>query len=101
MEFAFLAMLVVDAGKDFEKTIHNQLESLSGWDDKGKVPTKPLSWYYDQRRSLPWREKPSLYGTVVSEFMLQQTRVSTVLPYFERWMKEFPKSLLALMSQMY
>ena len=78
--------------KILKKTIHNQLESLSGWDEQKvkKFQQNLLSWYYDQRRRLPWREKPSLYGTVVSEFMLQQTRVSTVLPYFERWMKEFP-----------
>ena len=49
-----------------------------------------LAWYGTQQRRLPWRESPSLYGTVVSEFMLQQTRVSTVLPYYERWMVAFP-----------
>ncbi len=49
-----------------------------------------LAWYRRHGRNLPWRERPSLYGTVVSEFMLQQTRVSTVLPYFERWMARFP-----------
>ncbi len=49
-----------------------------------------LSWYPRHRRAFPWREEPSLYRTVVSEFMLQQTQVSTVLPYFERWMKRFP-----------
>ncbi|MEK9633119.1 MAG: hypothetical protein VW622_04700, partial [Opitutae bacterium] len=45
-----------------------------------------LAWYDEYKRELPWRSQPSLYKTVVSEFMLQQTRVSTVLPYFERWM---------------
>jgi A/G-specific adenine glycosylase len=49
-----------------------------------------LAWYRRERRSLPWRESPSPYATVVSEFMLQQTRVSTVLPYFARWMELFP-----------
>ena len=49
-----------------------------------------LAWYDEYKRELPWRSKPSLYKTVVSEFMLQQTRVSTVLPYFERWIKRFP-----------
>ena len=39
---------------------------------------------------LPWREAPSLYKTVVSEFMLQQTQVKTVLPYFARWLDELP-----------
>jgi A/G-specific adenine glycosylase len=41
-------------------------------------------------RVLPWREAPSVYKTVVSEFMLQQTQVKTVLPYFARWLEEFP-----------
>ncbi len=49
-----------------------------------------LAWYDDYKRELPWRSQPGLYKTVVSEFMLQQTRVSTVLPYFERWMNLFP-----------
>lgn len=49
-----------------------------------------LDWYDLQMRELPWRTKPSLYKTVVSEFMLQQTRVSTALPYFKNWIKKFP-----------
>ena len=49
-----------------------------------------LSWYRANARALPWREAPSLYKTVVSEFMLQQTQVKTVLPYFTRWLAEFP-----------
>ncbi len=49
-----------------------------------------LDWYDENKRDLPWRRSPNLYKTVVSEFMLQQTRVSTVLPYFERWLKSFP-----------
>ncbi len=48
------------------------------------------AWYRAHRRRLPWREAPSLYKTVVSEFMLQQTQVETVLPYFDRWLKKFP-----------
>lgn len=47
-------------------------------------------WFDQNRRALPWREQPSLYKTVVSEFMLQQTQVATVLPYFARWMERFP-----------
>jgi len=49
-----------------------------------------LTWYRQNQRTLPWREAPSLYKTVVSEFMLQQTQVKTVLPYFARWHKELP-----------
>ena len=49
-----------------------------------------LAWFNKYARVLPWRQEPSLYKTVVSEFMLQQTQVQTVLPYFERWLKLFP-----------
>jgi A/G-specific adenine glycosylase len=49
-----------------------------------------LSWYKKNARQLPWRAIPSPYRTFVSEIMLQQTRVETVLPYFERWMQTFP-----------
>jgi A/G-specific adenine glycosylase len=49
-----------------------------------------LAWFDSQKRALPWRTRPTLYRTVVSEFMLQQTQVDTVLPYFERWMQAFP-----------
>lgn len=47
-------------------------------------------WYKVERRLLPWREETSLYRTVVSEFMCQQTQISTVIPYFERWMTSYP-----------
>jgi A/G-specific adenine glycosylase len=49
-----------------------------------------LDWYRVHQRRLPWRDRPSLYKTVVSEFMLQQTQVKTVLPYFARWLEQLP-----------
>ncbi len=49
-----------------------------------------LAWYRTHARQLPWRDEPSLYKTVVSEFMLQQTQVKTVLPYLARWLTELP-----------
>jgi A/G-specific adenine glycosylase len=48
------------------------------------------AWYRVHHRKLPWRSEPSLYKTIVSEFMLQQTQVATVLPYFDRWLRELP-----------
>jgi A/G-specific adenine glycosylase len=48
------------------------------------------AWYGETQRPLPWRTEPSLYRTVVSELMAQQTRIKTMLPYFERWMRRFP-----------
>ena len=49
-----------------------------------------LDWYAKAQRPLPWRTQPSLYKTVVSELMAQQTQIKTMLPYFERWLQRFP-----------
>lgn len=54
-----------------------------------------LEWYDKSARSLPWRATRDPYAILVSEFMLQQTQVSTVIPYFERFMRRFP-TLVAL-----
>ena len=54
------------------------------------------SWFEQARRDLPWRDTdldrphPDPYAVLVSELMLQQTQVATVLPYFQRWMARFP-----------
>jgi A/G-specific adenine glycosylase len=57
---------------------------------RGAFQTALLAWYRLHQRPLPWRDQPSVYKTVVSEFMLQQTQVKTVLPYFARWLIELP-----------
>ncbi len=50
-----------------------------------------LEWFDRHgRRTLPWQRQPSPYPVWVSEIMLQQTRVATVIPYFERFMQRFP-----------
>jgi A/G-specific adenine glycosylase len=49
-----------------------------------------LGWYANHGRKLPWRNHPDPYVVWVSEIMLQQTQVTTVIPYFERWMDRFP-----------
>jgi len=49
-----------------------------------------LAWYKNNARSLPWRGHADPYAVWVSEIMLQQTRVDTVIPYFLRWMQQFP-----------
>lgn len=50
-----------------------------------------LTWYAQNARDLPWRGTKDPYAVWVSEVMLQQTRVETVIPYFERWMENLPK----------
>jgi A/G-specific adenine glycosylase len=49
-----------------------------------------LDWYAQNARRLPWRGIDDPYATWVSEIMLQQTQVDTVIPYFLRWMERFP-----------
>lgn len=49
-----------------------------------------LAWFDKNARDLPWRRTRHPYGIWVSEIMLQQTQVKTVLPYWERWMRELP-----------
>ena len=49
-----------------------------------------LDWYRVNRRALPWRRDASPYRVWVSEIMLQQTRIGTVLGYFDRFMAAFP-----------
>ena len=58
------------------------------------ITNKILNWYDLNKRLLPWRNNVSLqkrqYYTLVSEFMLQQTQVATVIPYFNRFIKNIP-----------
>lgn len=49
-----------------------------------------LDWYAVHQRDLPWRRTRDPYAIWVAETMLQQTRVETVIPYFQRWMRRFP-----------
>ena len=49
-----------------------------------------LDWYDVNRRTLPWRGTGDPYRVLVSEIMLQQTRVAAVIPYYLRWMEELP-----------
>ena len=58
------------------------------------IPKKILYWYDNNKRFLPWRKKVSKknreYYTLVSEFMLQQTQVKTVIPYFLNFINKIP-----------
>lgn len=53
--------------------------------------TKPLvDWFTAYKRDLPWRKNNDPYAVWISEVMLQQTQVKTVIPYFNKWMESFP-----------
>lgn len=62
-----------------------------------QIANKLCNWYQKNKRNLAWRANPSAYKVLVSEIMLQQTRVETVKKYYKNWMQEFPtlKSLAA------
>ena len=55
-----------------------------------KFRRRLLSWYRRHGRDLPWRRTRDPYAVVVSEFMLQQTQVGAVIPYYYKWLRRFP-----------
>lgn len=84
-----------EAVKKSSKTI--SLNSILLDDEfKSGFTEKLLAWYRTNRRSMPWRGDPpesrpiTAYGVWISEVMLQQTRVETVIAYWNRWMDRFP-----------
>ncbi len=58
--------------------------------DTANFQKKLLCWYNAHKRSLPWRDIQNPYYIWVSEIMLQQTQVNTVIPYFDRFIKQYP-----------
>lgn len=54
------------------------------------ISNKLLNWYDKNKRDLPWRDIKDPYGIWVSEIMLQQTQVTTVIPYYDRFMTALP-----------
>lgn len=65
---------------------------LATWPDflLDSLRSSLLAWYRDQGRQLPWRHINDPYAIWVSEMMLQQTQVKTVIPYYQRWLQQFP-----------
>lgn len=58
--------------------------------DLQKIVAPLLEWYAKHARFLPWRDDPTPYRVWISEIMLQQTRVSAVMPYYERFLRALP-----------
>jgi len=66
---------------------------IEGWRDlkvKKNIQKKLLQWYRKNGRDLPWRRTTDPYAIWVSEIMLQQTQVATVIPYYKNFLKSFP-----------
>ncbi len=57
---------------------------------KNRLSRKLLAWYKRHQRALPWRETSDPYRIWISEIMLQQTQVDTVIPYYDRFLKTYP-----------
>src|SRR3989338_8765590 len=58
--------------------------------DPKRLQKRLLAWYQNNKRDLPWRKTRDPYRILVSEIMLQQTQVVTVIPYYRRFIKTFP-----------
>ncbi len=67
---------------------HDVSWEQSSW--RSDVRRRLLQWFRSNARTLPWRSEPTPYRVWISEIMLQQTQVATVLPYFERFLKQLP-----------
>ncbi len=57
---------------------------------KKQIQAKLLQWFKKNKRDLPWRKTKDPYAIWVSEIMLQQTQVATVIPYYQKFLKSFP-----------
>ena len=57
---------------------------------KKQVRNALVSWFLEEKRDLPWRKTTDPYKIWVSEVMLQQTKVDTVIPYYERFIAKYP-----------
>jgi A/G-specific adenine glycosylase len=58
--------------------------------ESSRIAQRLLGWYDEEKRDLPWRKTKNPYRILVSEIMLQQTQVETVIPYYRRFLKNFP-----------
>ena len=58
--------------------------------EKNNITKNLLKWFYKNQRSMPWRETNLFYNIWLSEVMLQQTQVKTVIPYYNKWINIFP-----------
>ncbi len=80
-----ICRLICRVSRSFFVAVRN-----SGVSRNATLRKKLYAWFKVQGRDLPWRRTGDAYAIMVSEFMLQQTTVTAVIPYFERWMRRFP-----------
>jgi A/G-specific adenine glycosylase len=74
----------------YDRNLANVDLSLPPLSKLRRVTRQLLTWFERNARDLPWRRTQDPYAIWISEVMLQQTQVNTVIPYWERWLKAFP-----------
>ena len=83
-----------DTSSSFNASPAGDAENISGWPGSADLAERfrrdLVQWFVRDGRDLPWRRTTDPYAILVSEFMLQQTQVTTVIGYYERWMAQFP-----------
>ncbi len=78
-------------GRSTQSSVETSLPSFVLSEDViASLRQRLLAWYASQGRDLPWRRTRDPYAIWISEIMLQQTQVKTVIPYYERWLNTFP-----------
>lgn len=73
-----------------EKKSKKQVEEIVNYEFKKQFRQTLIEWFNKEKRDLPWRHTKDPYKIWVSEVMLQQTRVDTVIPYYNRFIDRFP-----------
>src|SRR5665213_526221 len=81
----FISFSRISCISRFGKFLNSKLKTKNS-----KLVGALLDWFSANARDLPWRRTRDPYAIWVSEIMLQQTQVKTVMPYWERWMRELP-----------
>lgn len=90
--FRLRADFKVERNKTVKSAPQHQPEIESGEQEQLQITTKVIAWQRSHgRHQLPWQQDVTPYKVLVSELMLQQTQVATVIPYFNRWMQAFPQ----------
>jgi A/G-specific adenine glycosylase len=87
-----LNLMTESSSKNNRKRIIPPLEKR-GWGDlevRKNIQKKLLKWFEKNGRDLPWRKTRDSYAIWVSEIMLQQTQVATIIPYYQKFLKSFP-----------
>lgn len=85
-----MKLLHVHGDNLYDRLLEDYMVSTIEKINKQEFQNDLLNWFKEEQRDLPWRKDQDPYKVWVSEIMLQQTRVDTVIPYFNRFIEKFP-----------